>query len=348
MTEGRLETIHNLRPKNWDNRRHWTNWHHLYDCEPDHIARESAPFHDLRAGGQFQYEYWGSGPYAEPIEPGKLAARKAGDRMDFTGGKSRDMGDVTLIRPDIEPGRPHPPSNAIKRSGGPLTKKNPLNRGLFSTYEWMPEGPPSPDKTPAMKAQPRGLDLPAPDKADERKGLPRSGFMKAGGPARYLGQPAEYIPDPYRERPQGGRVGHFKTGPIERRAPEWMPEGPEDVRPTRKYGPFYAGKPNGFTLGGDVEWVPDPYDMGEIKKTKRPFYTWHTRTKWSMPTHAPWSTGLTTAEDRKAATFNQTDAALPSLNTFTRVNLNQTLGSEAAIGTLDPPSRVRFKKHQPH
>lgn len=323
MTEGRFETIHNLRPKNWDNRRHWTNWHHLYDCELDHLARESAPFHDLRAGGQFQYENWGGGPFAIPIEPDKLNRRKAGDRMDFAPGRGTNMGGWGNIPLDVDPGRPTE-QNIVKRPRAVFSKKNPLKRGLFSEYEHMPEGEPVDRNQKIDEKAQRG----------RVKGNLRAGGLKAGGPGGYIGLPSEYIADKYNDKIDRGRIGALKTGPVEHDDPRWMPDGPEDRKARKTYGPFLAGKPNGFTIGGDQEWIPDPYDKGRLQNDRRPFRTWHTRTKWSMPTYAPWSTGKTTAEPRKGATLDLTEHNLPNLANSHIVNMTQTIGADAALASM--------------
>lgn len=311
MTEGRIETIHNLRPKNWDNRRHWTNWHHLYDCEEDHITRESAPFHDLRAGGQFQYEYAGGGPYAAPIPPHRVNERAAGDRMDFALGRGTNTGGLGNLPLDTEPGRPTDP-NTIPRQRDMFTRADPLKRGLFSEPPYMPDG------------------------AEEKGPSPRTGGLKAGGPCDYLGGTAEHIPDPYNDKPDYGRIGHFKTGPVRHDFPKWMPEGAPERKPRKTYGPFRAGKPDHLHMGGDVEWIPDPYNKGALRNNRHPFRTWKTRTKWSMPVHAPWSTGLATAEARKGAGLDLTDRNLPSLRTYRKANLAQTIGSEAALSSMPP------------
>lgn len=333
MTEGRFETTHNLRPKNWENRRHWTNWHHLYDCADDHMARESAPFHDLRAGGQFQYENEGAGPHAAPLEPQRVTERPAGDRMDFAPGDGNNMGGWGHLPLDTDPGAPTR-ANTIPRKTAVFTKKAPLRRGLFSEYPYMPEGAP----------------VDAHDKNDERalagsvKGpAARAGGMKTGGPGGYLGRPAEHIADPYNDAVVRGRIGRFKTGPVPHDDPLWMPDAPPDKPVIRPVGPFLAGKPNGFTLGGDQEWIPEPYTSGIIRDGRRPFRTWHTHTKWSMPVHAPWTTGLSTAEPKRGATFDLSQKNLPALDSYKRVSMQQTIGSEAALSTMRKPEPVRFK-----
>lgn len=324
MTEGRLETVHNLRPKNWDNRRHWTNWHHLYDCEADHIARESAPFHDLRAGGQFQYEYGASGPYAAPVAPDRVAARRAGDRMDFAKGAGTNMGGLGHLPLDTEAGRPVKP-NTVPRQTALFTRKAPLKRGLFSEYPYMPNGDADDGKN-------KNRDL----KLDSGPS-PRTGGMRAGGPCNYLGGPAEHIPDPYNDKVDHGRVGHFRTGPVKSKFPEWMPEGEPERKPRKTYGAFRAGKPDNLQMGTEPEWIPDPYDKNKMRAAPHPFRTWHTTTKWSMPVHAPWQGGLSTAEPRKGATLDLTHDNLPSLRNSRKANMTQTIGAEAALASM--PSR---------
>lgn len=307
MTEGRFETVHNLRPKNWDHRRHWTNWHHLYDCEGDHIARESCPFHDLRAGGQFQYEYSGGGPFADPVVPPSLNVRPDGDRMDFSPGRGTGMsgwGDIPL---DTDPGRPQV-HNMPDKQLSIFTKKNPLKRGYFSAPNFMPEGE-KPKEDPL-----------------------REGYMKAGGNRPY-GFPPEYIVDPYNDKIDRGRISHLKTGNIKYDFPNWMPEGEEKRRKKKCHGPFLAGKPNSFNIGGEYEWIPDPYCQPKINCKNRTFQTWHTSTKWSMPTYAPWTTGLSTAEHRKGKHLDLTESGIPNLSKHPQVSLSQTIGPVAALTT---------------
>lgn len=316
MTEGRFETVHNLRPTNWDHRRHWTNWHHLYDCEDDHLARESCPFHDLRAGGCFQYESHSGGAFNMPARPDHLNDRLNGDRMDFSRGRGTNLGGMGNIPLDTDPGRPTQ-SSIVDRRRAVFTKKNPLNRGLFSTHTYMPEG----------AAYRNGADTDVRRLSAHR----RVGMMKAGGPVNYLGMPSEYILDPFNDKIDRGRVGHFRTGGVRHDNPSWMPEGSPRTRKLKKHGPFLAGKPNGFTFGGNPEWIPDPYHCGGLKNDRRPFRTWHTRTKQSMPTHVPWSTGLQTAEPKKGSSLDLTDRNVPSMRNDRRTKLTPTVGPEAAL-----------------
>ncbi|EKF27849.1 hypothetical protein MOQ_008417 [Trypanosoma cruzi marinkellei] len=322
MTEGRFETIHNLRPKNWDGRRHWTNWHHLYDCEKDHLERESCPFHDLRAGGQFQYEDMGGGGFQAPIPPNRLNDRPNGDRMDFAKGRGTQIGGLGDIPLDVEAGNPvkhnkHPGKTVIH------TKKNPLNRGLFSNYPYMPD--------------------PLDDKAATRDSRGGEGGIRAGRVDGF-GQAPEWIADPYNDKIDRGRIHHLKAGPLNYRPegiPPWMPEGEPEKRKKRTYGAFYAGKPSGII--NDIEWIPDPRIETGVKRHARPFRTWHTRTKWSMPTHAPWSTGKITAEPFRGQNLDVTTAGLPSLDTYRRVNLTPSIGKEAALSLIKAPELVRLK-----
>ncbi|ORC86276.1 uncharacterized protein TM35_000291580 [Trypanosoma theileri] len=326
MTEGRFETIHNLRPKNWDGRRHWTNWHHLYDCEKDHLQRESCPFHDLRAGGQFQYEYWGAGEFTAPILPTRLNDRPDGDRMDFAKGRGTQIGGLGDIPLDLEAGGP-PKGLARPVKTAVFTKKNPLKRGLFGEYPYMPDPLEEKAAVPGAKGAARGVD----------------GGMRAGRVDGF-GQAPEWIADPYNDKIDRGRIHHLKAGPLTHRPedrPPWMPEGEPEKRKKRPQGAFYAGKPCGII--NDIEWIPDPLLEGGVKKHARPFRTWHTRTKWSMPTDAPWTTGKITAEPFRGPNLNLTQSGVPSLDTFKRVNMTQTIGKEAALSSIRAPERVKFK-----
>lgn len=323
MTEGRFETVHNLRPKNWDGRRHWTNWHHLYDCEKDHLQRESNPFHDLRTGGQFQYEYGTGGEYQVPIPPNRLNNRPDGDRMDFSKGRGTQIGGLGDIPLDVEAGRPtkhnkHPGRTVM------FSKKNPLNRGLFSTYPYIPDPF---DDTAITSGPTRSGD---------------SGIRTERVDA--FGSAPEWISDPYNDKIDRGRVFHLKTGPLKYRPedrPPWIPEGEPKKRKKRACGAFYAGKPCGII--NDIEWIPDPTCDKGLKKHSRHLRTWHTRTKWSMPTHAPWTSGKITAEPFCGQNLDTTVSGLPSLKTYKRVNMTHSIGKEAALLSMPPPGHVKFK-----
>ncbi|EPY31155.1 hypothetical protein AGDE_09195 [Angomonas deanei] len=200
----------------------------------------------------------------------------------------------------------------------------------------MPEGPV--DEKPKKKNRNLDLDPKGPNS------LPRAGGMKAGGPVNYIGQHPEYIPDPYKDREDRGRVGRFKAGPIKEEHLPWMPDPEPERQAVEHKGPFLAGKANNsLHINGDMEWIPDPYDKGGVKYERRPFRTWHTRRKWNMPVAAPWSTGLSTVEPRRGENLNLTDTALPQLSTYRRVNMNSTIGKEAALSSMRPPEPVRFK-----
>lgn len=312
MTEGRYETVHNLRPPNWDHRRLWTNWHHQYDCDDVHLKSESCPFHDLRTGGQFQDTDFGGSPFAPPISPEDLNNRPDGDRMDFA---LYRMGEIA---PDTEPNGGLKP-NKIDRFASIHTKKDPLMRGLFSEPKHMPEG----------ESDEKGRET----DDDGINAKRRCGYMRAGGNHAYIGQPAEYIPEVCREQEKPRRY-RVSTGPIKHDFPPWMPEGERKRRKKKTYGFFLAGKPNSFNIGGEYEWIPDPYEVPKIRNDKRPFKTWHTSTKWSMPTYAPWSTGLSTAEPRKGAQLDLTTSGIPNLSKHPQVRLSQTIGPIAALAPI--------------
>ena len=115
MTQGRFETIYNCRPDGWDDRNFWTK-HRTKGLavlrgphEKDHMERESCPFHDLRAEGCFQPEYWGPGVMSRTIDPAHLTGRGKGGRLLRTGVWRPHKGvgcGGTLIPEDTAPGQP--------------------------------------------------------------------------------------------------------------------------------------------------------------------------------------------------------------------------------------------------
>lgn len=326
MTQGRFDTTFNCRHENWDTRRHWTNWHHDHDCEKDHQERESCPFHDLRAGGQFQYEYWGSGVGGVTVEPNSLVKRSDAKHMVHGLGKGPGIGG-SVIPCDTEPGRTQVP---LKRSvdGRPWGGATTLKNGLFSAPGYIPqEGETGLMKSPRkLKAVPPAVATP----------------VKAGTKAvPFLHKTPEYISDPYDGKVDRGRIYHFKAGvpkPIEDSriipAPCPPPEKPQHAQTSR---PFFAGKKLGGTFNGPTEVLPEPYDFGKIKNDRRPLHTWHTHTKWSEPVAVPWSTGKATAvplvSDRLGLTLGQAPCLA---NTATQ----HTIGKEAALTMYSP---VTFK-----
>lgn len=325
MTQGRFDTVPNCRPAGWDSRRHWTNWHHECDCAKDHQERESCPFHDLRAGGQFQYEYGGSGVGGVLVEPERLTRRSDAKHMVHGHSKQPGVGGLGIPN-DTEAGRPQ---MTLKRpvDGKPWSSVNRLKNGLFSAPGYIPCGEES--------------------KLKKLKGLPPSSaaagdFVGGSKAVPFLHKFAEHVSDPYNDKIDRGRIFHLKAGrakPIEDSRTRVVPCPEAEKRRHNSAGPFYAGKAPGATFGGTIETLPEPYDFAKIKNEKRPLFTWYTHSKWSMPTEVPWTTGKTTAEAKKGSSLATSLVDVPCV---TNLQLTQTIGSEAALN--GKPSPVEFRR----
>mmetsp|Transcript_19595 Transcript_19595/g.22499 ORF Transcript_19595/g.22499 Transcript_19595/m.22499 type:complete len:325 (-) Transcript_19595:230-1204(-) len=319
MTQGRFDTVHNCRPHDWDVRRHWTNWSHNLPCEKDHQERESCPFHDLRAGGQFQYEYWGSGVGGHLVEPHRLNERSAAKHMLHGKGKGDGIGGSKIMS-DAEPGRPQ---ESLGRAVDcrPWSHVSRLRGGLFSSPEYIPQGPPLAAK----------------------KRLPQSRAFSSGSKhVPYLNEPITYVQDKFNDKIDPGRVYHLKAGkaaPIPDTRIEHHPCPPLEPVPHRHDGPFYAGKSLGSTFNGPTKQIPEPYDGGKIRNDRRPLHTWYTHSKWSMPVRAPWSTGKVTAEPIRGENVGTSLSHVPAVANH---DVSQTIGREAALSTLQKPGAAQF------
>lgn len=316
MTQGRFDTTHNCRPNKWDDRLHWTNHHHAYSCEKDHQERESCPFHDLRAGGQFQYEYCGTGVGGTLVEPHTLNKRSDARHMVHGMGKGSGIGGFGSIPCDTDPGGPQ------SKLSRPLGNTNwggssRLKNGLFSSPEYIPEGERDGKKKALPPVAPGG---PLPPFSAGSKHVP---FTKGAIP---------HSAGPYQKGLDPGRNFHFKCGvakPLDDSRTKHMPcpDSDADRSPRDPTRPFYVGKAPGDPFNGPLEHLPEPYSEAKIKNSKRPLFTWATKSKFSMPTHVSWSTGKQTAMPQAGATLGLTSADAPSVE---NKRFTHTVGKEAA------------------
>jgi len=314
MTQGRFDTTYNCRPDQWDDRLHWTNHHHTYGCEKDHQERESCPFHDLRAGGQFQYEYCGTGVGGTQKYPHTLNNRSDAKHMLHGLGKGSGVGGVSSIPYDTDPGGPQ------SKLARPLNHTNwggasRLKNGLFSAPEYMSEGERKKKALPPVAGA--GAPL-APFSA----GAKHAPFTKA----------IPHSAGPYNKGLDQGRIFHFKCGtarPLDDSRTKHMPcpDAVGDKSPRDVPRPFYAGKAPGEPFNGPLEQLPEPYSEAKIKSGKRPIFTWATKSKASMPTHVSWSTGKQSAMPQAGATLGLALGDTPSIE---NKHFHQTVGKEAA------------------
>jgi hypothetical protein len=322
MTQGRFDTTHNCRPRGWDSRRHWTNWHHDAPCSEDHKERESCPFHDVRAGGQFQYEYCGSGVGGQLVEPGRLTKRSDARHMIHGFGRSAGATSGGAIPTNTEAGAAQ---ESLKREvdGRPWSHVPRLRNGLFSSPPYVPQGPASKKMKAIQSVRP---------------------FTSGSKAVPFMCRPISHSSNPYDDSIDRGRIYHMKGDHCPRTFEphtKHIPCPEPNVASRPHEGPFYAGKAPGLTFGGPLTVEPEPYGYMGLKNGKRPFMTWHTHTKFSMPVDAPWSTGKTTAEPIKGSGVDCTLSSVPAV-----VNQNRptTIGKENALQAIPPrPPAVEFR-----
>lgn len=286
MTEGRFETLHNLRPGGWDTRRHWAKVHQpvaadVYHVQ-DHMERESCPFHDLRADGCFQPEYGGLGVEGANFRPQDIVKRPAGNAFSAgsLGVQPRERGVGGLPVPlDTEPGDHQ---NAVKaRSGRPWTATG-ESKGLFSVHPYM-----------SAETIPRDV-------------APVPKFFNTGK-AALIGSPTKHHPSPYQEpRPYGRPAFRLSAGSVQRKpdpAPPVLPPEPTAPKTKRSQSaprrPYVAPVTSFGTFSRYPEYIAQPYSEASLRSERRPIFTYAAKTKRSMPIAAPWKTGVTSSEPVK-------------------------------------------------
>lgn len=302
MTQGRLETVFNCRPdvgqRRWEDRSFWADPRgkdgapkSTFECRTDHKERESCPFHDLRANGQFQYEYCGAGVGGVLIEPDKLVKRKDGDKMvhyhSFEGDPSGCGG--RPIHRDTSPGRSQI-LHERKTDGIPWTGKFRRMKGLFSVPPYLP------DRT---ETEPRGSES-----------LPS--FVAGTKCPPFLNKHLKHNVEPYgvivppikpQYRMKFGPTPSWKEDP----RLQYESDGPNQIKrkvPHRERARFVDRKTLLGTFGRYHEYIPTRYDSGDWANNRRPIFTYHTQSKRSMPIQSPWTTGLTTAENVPSDTLD--------------------------------------------
>ncbi len=298
--------------------------------------RESCPFHDLRAGGQFQYEYAGAGVGGRTQDPRVL--NKRSDARGMVHGLDNGTGPKGVggrgVPQDTDPGAPVT-SLARKCQTAPWTKPEPLKRGMFSTYEYIPD-----PADGSGRVSKRSNSLPP--------------FAAGSKSVPYLARPHPHGDDAFTDKIHDklafsfGRVGHLAAGvpkALNDSRHEYTPCLPQETMKKKfNHKPFIGAQAPSATFGGEgqIAYVPSPYDIGRPEKNNHHLFTWWTHSKWSMPTHAPWSTGMQTAEPLRGDGLDVSQGAAPKLlNSTIAASHKQTIGSEAAL--LQRPDPVRFR-----
>eukprot|EP01062_Namystynia_karyoxenos_P040391 TRINITY_DN2945_c0_g2_i1.p1 TRINITY_DN2945_c0_g2~~TRINITY_DN2945_c0_g2_i1.p1 ORF type:complete len:337 (+),score=45.22 TRINITY_DN2945_c0_g2_i1:133-1011(+) len=283
MTTGRFESRVHTQGGPLEGRLHWSTYKReltfpFRKVSEETQYKESCPFHDLRAEGQFQPETWGIGDPGQAPKPDMLL-RPPGGRLNCSLARHEHTGcGGGSIPLDTTPQPPKP----LPGSDKPWTGR-PGGRGLFMPIPFQPEGPPLKPHPKARPAPPRPFQAgktPPPfapyphmhEHRQEPKAKPPMRLQCGRGPGVF--------------DPDISRGPRAVTAPPETRAKP-LPPVPVGKTTTNLRGTLQG------TFGRYPESMSDPYDRigddrGKIRKKLKPIYTWACRTKRSMPISAPW------------------------------------------------------------
>ncbi|KAJ9454569.1 hypothetical protein DIPPA_29842 [Diplonema papillatum] len=275
MTEGRFESRTHTGPLPRDFNSHWaTHNRHVtfpfrkFDAETR--QKESCPFHDLRAQGQFQPEIYNTDDTTGLPDPNYFH-RPGGGGMNthLRTGPADSCGGGALALDTA----PLPPSGKARRDR-PWTGKG---VDAFSSYPYQPLGPPTAAAAKPFQAGAHFHAGKPPTKAApyEHIGPGDSGALRPPKPCRL----------------RAGKCGGLFDGNIH--------SGPQmvTVPPPRVAKPLIAKPTTNLrtnlhnTFGTYPPHMPsEPHgdDMGKRKRQLKPIYTWANRTKRSMPISATW------------------------------------------------------------
>eukprot|EP01063_Lacrimia_lanifica_P025109 TRINITY_DN32896_c0_g1_i1.p1 TRINITY_DN32896_c0_g1~~TRINITY_DN32896_c0_g1_i1.p1 ORF type:complete len:286 (+),score=74.36 TRINITY_DN32896_c0_g1_i1:96-953(+) len=277
MTEGRFESsVHGV-PREIDHRPHWASHNRTitfpfrkFDAETR--QKESCPFHDLRAQGQFQPEIHNIGDGDAGVGPDFLV-RKVGPRMKcgLRSVPQRGTGGG-MVPIDATPA----PPPARPRGDKPWTATT--SKGAFGSYPYMSLGPAEKDA----------------------KGVAANRAPFHCGKVPQRSAPYEHLNDscvdgPRRRDPLRLRTG--KGGALFDSAVHRLIGGTDAPPPAKKPSmprPVYLRKNVHGLLGDYPPYMPekDPSreePRGAVKRNLRPIYTWTHRTKRCMPISATWT-----------------------------------------------------------
>eukprot|EP00755_Sulcionema_specki_P014561 Sspe_Gene.57049::Locus_31328_Transcript_1_2_Confidence_0.667_Length_1363::g.57049::m.57049 len=317
MTTGRFESrVHTL-PMHRDTLPHWSTWKRSLDFpfrkfSEETRYKESCPFHDLRAEGQFQPETWG--PH-DPIQaniddyltrkgPGFRTGLNRNNRMGCSGGPVA-----------LDP-TPNPPQNNL-RCDPPWTSTSKPKYFSVPPYQPCPDPEPRKPLPPgghfkAGKVAPKHSDYPY---VSEKRGklTPRKPFRLACGKA-----PDFFDPNV-----------HKGERPIAVERPRRREEGIAKMT-TNLRAPLQG------TFGRYPKYMSDAYDdcpvkprgddSGRYQRKLKPIYTWATKTKRSMPINAPWGVQPAAPDATRVTTDLTNPLDSTALKSFTFASRPDGLG----------------------
>jgi hypothetical protein len=276
MTEGRFEASVSTRGT-FDERIHWTkSTRHPMGCRQDHMERESAPFHDLRANGCFQPEQaGGDGVFVNKQLDGIMTARRAGGGLRTLGasarGRNQGIGGEPILY-EHEPMAPVPPLN---RDTKPWANSNTKDRGNFSDFEHMAE--------PMVQSA---------------RAAPGAHF-RAGGIPNLIGGALPHVPATYKPvaSPRGFRLAAGKAPDaillplVSVHPPRHTAKTGTPRKAFRRREPFRDGKSVQGTFDRYPSYVSDPQPPFQAQHHKFALFTYAAKSKRTMPKCAPWTAG---------------------------------------------------------
>lgn len=291
MTEGRFETTWNCRPPGWDNRHFWAKTHHK-SCSDEHLEKEAAPYHDLRASGCFQPETGMSYGSEHTIQPDKLTARPSGNgmRTASAGHLPKHLalgGDRFPLDVDASA---VPAKTARKVSSKPWT----------SAHVSIPPLDDAPPASSPVKGAARAASAPAPPPCSTEP-------FRAGAKGAW-GHNFPHLPDASdpSKASLARPVFRLRTGrPADSRSPSPRSKSPPKQKAMPRRRPpsvprqvFSVNKPLLGTFAPVAPHLPDPWSQGSLKQRTCSLFTYHAQSKRQMPVMVPWSTGLATVDVR--------------------------------------------------
>eukprot|EP01064_Diplonema_japonicum_P036620 TRINITY_DN8300_c0_g1_i1.p1 TRINITY_DN8300_c0_g1~~TRINITY_DN8300_c0_g1_i1.p1 ORF type:complete len:286 (+),score=21.00 TRINITY_DN8300_c0_g1_i1:41-898(+) len=276
MTEGRFESKVHCAPMHRDGLAHWASHNRAVDYpfrkwDPETRQKESCPFHDLRAEGQFQPEI--HNPDVTGNVNDSYFHRNQGKRMNckLDRGPAQGCGGVPLAVDTA------PNANTGKcRGDKPWTST--VKNDLFSRLPYQPLGPPPlPGSVPPSSRHFSTGRLP-------EKVAPYEHMNNSPVPLK--------PPPPFRLKcGKGGGLFDSNThkGPRAVTAPTEKKK--QKVTIGRQCTNLRKNIQNTFGPYPTYMSPTYPPDEGrkEVKRKLKPIYTWSTKTKRTMPISAPWA-----------------------------------------------------------
>lgn len=290
MTDGRYESIAAKRPAGFDSRLLWTQTHPQFrSIDAEVRFKESCPFHDLRASGQFQPEPVLPVDNHRIIAATDLCKRPAGHLMNTGTAKNANFGCGGSIMP--EETEPLPPPPLPKRSGAPWTttaKAAPL----FSAPEYVscpPIAPLRPPVEPPFHTGAAGskMGLPFPYMPDDaKKPAPPRVFRLKAGTFKPATAPAATLP---------ALDATTYVNPLHDRAARTTERKQRKALKPRQ--PYVDSRSLLGTFSQYPRHIPEPYHEASLRKPRGgTLFTYWAKSKRCAPIAVPWTSMVQTGE----------------------------------------------------